>query len=111
MRRKLDDIAFRHGLQLQIIMEVDSITLIKSLVQRGVGSTVLPLLAVREETGHSLLDFQPLDHPFLRTTYVIAVAHAAEGELAGTFAHALRSIIAQQVIAGRWPGTRLIGSA
>jgi LysR family nitrogen assimilation transcriptional regulator len=111
VRRKLDDIAFRHGLQLQIIMEVDSITLIKTLVQRGVGSTVLPLLAVREETGRSLLDFRPLDHPFLRTAYVIAVAHAAEGGLAGTFAHTLRSIITQQVTAGRWPATRLIGSA
>lgn len=111
VRRKLDDIAFRRRLQLQIIMEVDSITLIKSLVQRGVGSTVLPLLAVREETGRSLLDFRPLDHPFLRTAYVIAVAHAAEGGLAGTFAHVLRSIITQQVTAGQWPATRLIGSA
>ncbi len=111
VRRKLDDIAFRHGLQLQIIMEVDSITLIKTLVQRGVGSTVLPLLAVREEIGLSLLDFRPLDHPFLRTAYVIAVAHAAEGGLAGTFAHALRIMIAQQVTAGRWPGTRLIRPA
>ena len=108
VRRKIDDIAFRHGLHFQIILEVDSVNLIKSLVQRDIGFTVLPLLAVKEEAECGFVDFRPIEHPSLVMTYAIAATRASKGGLAEAFSYTLRNIIRSQVAAGRWHGTRLI---
>jgi LysR family nitrogen assimilation transcriptional regulator len=108
LRRKLDDAAFRYGMQLRVILEVDSIPLIKSLVQKGMGSTVLPLMAVREELSRGTFDFQAIDHPLITATYSIVEGRPENAYLAKRFASVLRNIITSQVESGYWPGARLI---
>ena len=108
LRRKLDGAAFRYGLHLRIILEVDSIPLIKSLVEKGSGSTVLPLIAVREEISRGTLDFQAIDHPSMTATYSIVEGRTEGAYHPGRFSSLLRNIITSQVESGYWPGARLI---
>ena len=108
LRRKLDDAAFRYGMQLRVILEVDSIPLIKSLVQKGMGSTVLPLIAVREELSRGIFDFQAIDHPLITATYSIVEGRPENAYHTRRFASVLRNIITSQVESGYWPRARLI---
>jgi LysR family nitrogen assimilation transcriptional regulator len=108
LRRKLDDAVFRYGMQLRVILEVDSIPLIKSLVQKGMGSTVLPLIAVREESSRGTLDFQAIDHPLITATYSIVEGRPENTYHVKRFTSILRNIITSQVESGYWPGARLI---
>jgi LysR family nitrogen assimilation transcriptional regulator len=78
------------GLRLQVAFEVRSIPAMKSLIQRGVASSILPFASVLEEVRQGTLQVRPIVMPSVRRTLFLARAVQA-----GPFRHAaaFRAII------------------
>lgn len=53
-RKYLDDIFKKYGINVNVKMELDDIETIKSVVQAGVGVSLLPLSAIREDEKNNL---------------------------------------------------------
>ncbi|HEX7888246.1 MAG TPA: LysR family transcriptional regulator, partial [Ramlibacter sp.] len=73
LRAMLDQLARRHGLRLEIVMEVDSSGSMKDVALSGHAYTLLPLMAVKEELARGTLAATPIVKPAIRRTIVLAV--------------------------------------
>jgi LysR family nitrogen assimilation transcriptional regulator len=62
------------GLELKVAYEVRSISAMKSLVQRGAASSILPYFSVLDEVRAGTLDARPIVMPALRRTLFLASA-------------------------------------
>jgi LysR family nitrogen assimilation transcriptional regulator len=72
IRRLVDNAAFRRGIVLNQVQQVDGVSLTKEMVRDGHGHTVLPFVAVRDEVARGSLAFRPIDHDPLLTVHAIA---------------------------------------
>ncbi|MBX9908401.1 MAG: LysR family transcriptional regulator [Beijerinckiaceae bacterium] len=63
MRRQLDSAAQRHGVELNIIVEIDALSALKELVRGGMGATVLPHGAILADALDPELIVRRLDPP------------------------------------------------
>jgi LysR family nitrogen assimilation transcriptional regulator len=61
LRQTIDAAFSNAGLQLRPIVEVDSLSLLKSLVASGIGCTLLNYYAVAEEVKRGMLKAMPID--------------------------------------------------
>jgi LysR family nitrogen assimilation transcriptional regulator len=105
LRERLEMAARNAGVNLTIKAEVDALPEIKLLVQRGVGSSILSLSAVREEQAAGLVQVRSITSPNLRRTVYLCQAkerpltHAAEAVRQITL-RVVQDLVIQQV----WPG-------
>ena len=72
IRRLVESAAFRRGIVLDQVQQVDGVALTKEMVRDGLGHTVLPLIAVRDEVARGTLAFRPIEHDPLLTVHAIA---------------------------------------
>lgn len=72
LRRVLDSACSTEGIRPRVVAEVDCVAAIKQLVERGVGSTVLPFGAVHREVKDGRLRVRPFASPAMRALLVIA---------------------------------------
>lgn len=73
LRQTLDQLARRHGVRLDIVMEVDSSGSMKDVALSGHAYTLLPLMAVKEDLARGTLGAAPVAKPAIRRTIVLAV--------------------------------------
>ncbi|WP_246216414.1 LysR substrate-binding domain-containing protein [Paraburkholderia agricolaris] len=71
-RRVLEQAAVQHGVHLRIVLEVDSVTLTKALVRRGLGYALLTYTAIQEEVQRGDLQALPIERPSIRSTVALA---------------------------------------
>jgi LysR family nitrogen assimilation transcriptional regulator len=110
LRRRLERAALQRGVRLSPCLEVDSIDVINALVCGGVGFSVLPYSAIREEVRHGKLAFQPLGQPMLSCNTSIAFFQDAPSSQIATFADMVRYVIIMLAKEGAWPGAKLIAN-
>lgn len=72
LRALIDRCAEEHNLQLDIAVEMDSLTQIKELVARGSGFTILPHSATQREVARGDLVLVPIHTPTLQRTIYLA---------------------------------------
>lgn len=60
------------GIQLSVAMEADSLTILKDLASRGLGSTILPLPPVHRDVEEMRLSAAPIVEPALSRRLVLA---------------------------------------
>ncbi|MFL9943784.1 LysR substrate-binding domain-containing protein [Paraburkholderia graminis] len=72
-RRVLEQAAVQHGVHLRIVLEVDSVTLTKALVRRGLGYALLTYTAIQEEAERDDLTSLPIERPAIRSVVSLAV--------------------------------------
>lgn len=72
LRAMLDQLARRHGVRLDIVMEVDSSSSMKDVALSGHAYTLLPLMAVREGLARRTLAAAVVVKPAIRRTIVLA---------------------------------------
>lgn len=72
LRRLVERAARKLDRTLDIPVEADSVQTMKDLVARGLGWTILPLAAVRDEVAAGSLSASPISAPQLTRTLVIA---------------------------------------
>ena len=72
-RRLVDQWTEPRGIKLNYIMELDSITIIKEMIKRGFGYSILPYATVHAEALSGDLGVMPIVDPTVTRDFVIAV--------------------------------------
>lgn len=72
LRRVLDSACAAEGVRPRVVTEVDCVAALKQLVERGVGTTVLPFGSVHREVKDGKLRVRPFASPAMRALLVIA---------------------------------------
>ena len=65
IRRLLARAAFQRGIRLNAALQADSVAMTKDMVRNGLGCTILPGIAVRDEIARGALVFRPIEQPAL----------------------------------------------
>ncbi|MBU3710707.1 MAG: LysR family transcriptional regulator [Limnohabitans sp.] len=73
LRTNLNQLARRHAVKLNIVMEVDSAGSMKDVTQSGHAYTLLPLMAVKAELSQGRLEARPIVNPAIVRTIVLSV--------------------------------------
>lgn len=103
LRRLVEAEAAPRGLAPRIAIEADDLPLLKDLVMRRLGATILPLAAVREEVADGRLCAAPIIDPPLSRKLAIAEPMGRPASNAVTaFGRALRVEVAEMVGSGIW---------
>ncbi len=110
VRRLVENAAFRRGIVLDQVQQVDGVSLTKEMVRDGIGHTVLPYVAVRDEVARGTLAFHPIDHDPLLTVHAIASRRGASPapfvtEVRGV----LRDVMSSLARSGAWAGATITG--
>ena len=102
--------ASRRGLALRVPVEADALLILKGLVARGLGATVLPLAAVHQEVAAGLLAASPVVDPHLSRKLVVAMPQGRRASVAvQRFEAVLRQEVAAMVGERVWEGQLLDG--
>ncbi|WP_149536360.1 LysR family transcriptional regulator [Siccirubricoccus phaeus] len=105
LRLLIDRAARLHGVTLDVAVEADSLEVLKALVLRGVGATILPLGAVQGEIAAGKLMAAPIVTPGLSRRLVLAQPLAGPGSGAVQhFTQLLRAEVAAMLRDGLWVG-------
>lgn len=104
-RRVLEQAAVQHGVHLRIVLEVDSVTLTKALVRRGLGYSLLTYTAIQEEVCRGDLQALPVERPTIRSTVSIATLRE---QRASRLVRAMSQVVGAElhdlVTSGAWRG-------
>jgi LysR family transcriptional regulator, nitrogen assimilation regulatory protein len=73
LRATLDQLSRKHGVQLRIVMEVDSSGSMKDVALSGHAYTLLPLMALKEELERKTLGAARVVKPAIRRTIALAL--------------------------------------
>jgi LysR family transcriptional regulator, nitrogen assimilation regulatory protein len=105
IRRLVDGAAFRRGIVLKRVQQVDGVALVKEMVRDGAGHTILPFVAVRDEIARGTLSFLPIDHDPLLTVHAIASrSGVAPAPFVTEVGRVLRDVMSSQARSGLWAG-------
>lgn len=97
------------GVDLNITAETNGMHLQKTLVMKGVGHSVLSGFVIADEVERGLLTASPIDSLNLkRKLHLARNAGKIPSPAASCVQEELRDIVRQAVLAGRWPGAKLM---
>jgi LysR family transcriptional regulator, nitrogen assimilation regulatory protein len=110
LRKLIEAEAHRQSLPLAVAVEADDLQLLKDLVVKSLGSTVLPLSAVHGTVTAGQLCAYPIIDPHLLRKLVLAEPLGRQPSNAvRRFSAMLRDEVTEMVSAGIWEG-QLLGS-
>jgi LysR family nitrogen assimilation transcriptional regulator len=103
LRQIVDEAADRRGIELNIVMEIDSVHASKELVERGLGYTVLPMGAVFHEVEEGRLMARAINTPQLaRKMYLAYSAKRPSSKGALAVRQIMRDVVGAGLAAGHW---------
>ncbi len=113
-RRMIEQAAIQRGARLNVVLEVDSVSVTKAMVQRGLGWTILAHAAVAGEAARGEMQVRIIDRPPLLST--VAIGMPREGQSAGftddlfkdELFKVVRGVIVERVAAGAWFGAKVV---
>ncbi|WP_315714991.1 MULTISPECIES: LysR family transcriptional regulator [unclassified Bradyrhizobium] len=109
-RRLIEQAAIQNGTRLNVAFEVDSVSMTKAMVRRGLGATILAHAAVVAEAKRGELTVRSIERPPLISTVSIGMPRERQPTwLADELLALMREVIAQSVADGAWPGAKIIG--
>ena len=104
-RRVLEQAAVQHGVHLRVMLEVDSVTLTKALVNRGLGYSLLTYTAIQEEVERGDLRALPIERPSIRSIVSLATLREQRASrLVRTMADVVQEKVRELVVDGAWKG-------
>lgn len=104
-RRLLENAAAQFGIRFKRVTEVDSIGLIKAMIQYGLGFTVSTVAAVHKEVATGDLRIYPIDKPPLISTLAIVRRREMRGSwLTSELARTVRATLDDLLATGQWKG-------
>ena len=107
IRRLLAKAGFQRGVRFDPVFQTDSVSMSREMVGDGLGCTILPAAAVRDEVARGALVFRVLEQPAVSASCAVAFGRAAAPvvrDIAQVMGDAIRSLAAS----GSWPGARLV---
>ncbi|HEY3847431.1 MAG TPA: LysR family transcriptional regulator [Acetobacteraceae bacterium] len=107
LRHILARAGFQRGIRIDAAFQVDSISMTKEMVRNRLGCTILPAVAVRDETARGALVFRPIAQPAISATQAIAARHDA-APVVRDVAQVMGDVIRSLAASGTWPGAQLL---
>lgn len=106
LRRQLDDTAFLvWGQAARVKAEVDALTTIKRMVEAGLGHTLLPLAAAREELAAGTLSARRIIDPVIeRHAALVSSSRRPQTRAQRSMMDIIRNVCGQLIADGAWPG-------
>lgn len=102
-RRVLEQAAVQYGVHLRIVLEVDSVTLTKALVRRGLGYAMLTYTAIQEEVARGDLTSLPIERPPIRSVVSLATLREQRASrLVRTMSEVVAEKMHELVTTGAW---------
>ncbi len=100
----------QHGLAVgEIAMEVNSVHILKSAVEAGIGHTIMPLnLAMREIEDGRLVAHRIAAHGLSRTLGICSCASMPASHLKTLISELIREVVRDMCACGDWPGGRAL---
>jgi LysR family transcriptional regulator, nitrogen assimilation regulatory protein len=111
IRRRLDQAMFQAGARLTAAEQVDSVALTKTMVRSGLGSTVLPAIAVQDELARGVLAFRPITRPSLLATHAVTYHREACSPAVLDLIQLSRAAMVSLANRGAWAGAELVGGS
>ncbi len=103
LRALIERATARKNLSLQVLMEADSYRVLTSIVEEGIGYTLLPPSAVRNEVAEGRLEAVPIARPAITRELILASPAERRASVATTTIAALiRKEIESIVADGLW---------
>ncbi len=108
-RRMIEQAALQRGARLNVVFEVDSVSMTKAMVKRGLGWTILAHAAVAAEAERGEMQVRIIDRPPLISTVSIGMPREAQPTgLAHELLDVVRGVIVERVTAGAWFGAKVV---
>lgn len=109
LRVLIENEAKRLGVELNVPIEADSLQVLKDLVSRGLGHTILPIAPVHNETQAGVLRALPITSPELtRKLVLVRSPMRASANAVRLFEETLKAQTVDMVRSGIWKGDLLI---
>jgi len=110
-RRLLEQAATQHGVDLNIVLEVDSVVLTKALVKRGLGYSMITYAAVQDEAQRNELSVFRIERPSLLSIVAVAISRDAQpSPHARKLISILRFVVQTLIADGKWAGGKLLNA-
>lgn len=107
--RDLIDAKFsQSSIDMNIVIEANSYSVLKQLVLRGIGWTILPLGAVQEDVSCSKLSYAPLSDPPRRMLELAFPTDRQASLLATSVRRAMIEVAHELVANGTWPKAKML---
>lgn len=107
LRRLVDVITRRHGVQIDIALEIDSLAVTKSVLEEGMCYAILPPAALSGEIAAGALRSLPITSPSISRSVVLASSLVRGQTRAGLEVGRLLLRIARELaVQGTWKGMR-----
>lgn len=104
-RRVLEQAAIQHGVQVRIVLEVDSVALTKAMVKRGYGYTILTYSSVHDEVMRGELQARFIERPpLIATLSIVRLREERSPRLARELVRTVREVLRGLVDDGSWKG-------
>lgn len=104
LRRLIDDACAMHGVALNVVAEIESLSSVKRATEAGIGYTILPLGAVAEEVAEDRLRSIEIDHPRMARRVICATNTTRPTSAAGAaVTQLICDVIKEMVDSGAWP--------
>ena len=108
LRGRIERYARAQDLSLDVVLEIDVLPSMLAFVERGMGSTILPLVSVLQKVREGTLAACPILQPGMdRTLILMSPLNRPGSRLSDTFSAFLIEEMHALVSAGVWPGTAL----
>jgi LysR family nitrogen assimilation transcriptional regulator len=105
LRETVDRLAQTHGVALDVVLEMDSLSRIKTMVARGSGYSILAHAAVHEELERGELILAPIREPAIQRTVYLATNPLRTPRRAAREVARLAEEIARELVRkGYWRG-------
>jgi LysR family transcriptional regulator, nitrogen assimilation regulatory protein len=100
----------QHGVHLNVVTEVDGVPLVKELVKRGFGSTVVTYAGIAADVDRGELNTIPIERPQLVSTIAIGARHETKTRwLTKELISLVRNSVVGLAESGQWAGARVVG--
>jgi LysR family nitrogen assimilation transcriptional regulator len=109
VRPRIESVLRAAGLALSSVIEINSITILKSALLADLGATILPAAPVLDELQRGTLRAQAIHEPSLSRTVVLCASKNIPLTNAAQAVGALvRSVCGELCASGAWPGAAVI---
>jgi LysR family nitrogen assimilation transcriptional regulator len=109
LRELIERSAAAQGFGPRVAMEIDSYAAIKSLVAEGIGATILPAHAARDDVARGTIHSSQIQPPGLwREAHLIQPTHRPVTRAQAAVAEVLQEVVEDLMARGEWSGARRV---
>ena len=103
LRTLVEEAAHARGFDLNVVLEIDSVTAMKEMVIKGVGYVILPLGSVRREVDEGRLSARRFEKPALsRNMYLVHSAKRPASKATVAVRELMRNVVLENLDSGAW---------